>query len=103
MAIPTANLTLEDDYIIPKHGVYKTITNYKNKEFLSITNIGYNPTFGNDEISIETHIFDFTKEIYDEIIEVSFIEFIREEIKFNSKDALTKQMKTDIKYVKQNI
>ena len=59
-------------------------------------NVGFNPTIGKlDQLKLETHIFNFDKMIYGEVIKVQFIDFIREEVKFNSLDELKNQLKTD--------
>lgn len=100
LGFATANIELNDFHILPKLGVYKTRTCYGNKVYLSITNIGDNPTFNNDKVTIETHIFDFDQNLYDSTIEVIFDEFMREEIKFNSKKELIHQINKDIKQVK---
>ena len=64
MGFPTANIKLDDNYIIPKEGVYITNTIIDNKEYNSLTNIGYNPTFNEKELKIETYILDFNGNIY---------------------------------------
>lgn len=94
----TANLDIEFDVVLPKNGVYKTKTKYNNKTYNSITNVGNNPTISNlDYKSVETHIFNFDKEIYGENIEVEFLGKIRDEIKFSSKEELIMQIKKDIR------
>lgn len=103
MGFPTANLFLSYNYIVPKEGVYFTKTLYKNKEYFSFTSIGNNPTFQNKNFTIETHIFDFDKDIYDENIEVFFIKKIRDNIKFNSIEELIEKLKDDKKYCKELI
>lgn len=100
MGFPTANLSIEYNYLIPKFGVYKTKTVVNNKEYLSLTNVGTNPTFDEGKIHIETHILDFNENIYGEKISIKYLDFIREEVKFNTKEQLMIQVKNDIKAVK---
>lgn len=102
LGFATANLKLDTDYQIPKFGVYKTYAYINGKEYLSVTSIGSNPTFNDVGFSIETHIIDFSKDIYDEKIEISLIDFMREEIKFSSKDELRIQVMNDIQKVLEN-
>ena len=98
----TANLEIDDEIIVPSNGVYKTKTLYCGNIYDSITNIGYNPTISRlNNISVETNIFDFNKDIYDEEIEVYFLDKIREEKKFNSVDELIESIKDDIKKVRK--
>lgn len=99
LGFPTANLELNSNYIIPKQGVYRTKTILDEKTYLSATSVGYNPTFANDNIKIECHIIDFDKKIYDEIIYIDFIEYLRGEIKFDHIEDLINQIDIDIKTV----
>lgn len=98
---PTANLRLENDIAFPAFGVYYTKCILNNKILYSVTNIGVNPTIGNDNASIETHIFDFSQDIYDREIEILFYHKIREEIKFSSIDELIQEVGSDIKKAKK--
>lgn len=100
LGFPTANLELIDDYVIPKNGVYFTKTILNNKEYISATNIGYNPTFNEQLLKIENHILDFNQNIYGESLEIKFIDFLREDIKFSNKEDLISQMKEDIDLIK---
>lgn len=102
LGFPTANIRLNDRYVIPKTGVYKTFTYVDNSKFLSLTNIGYNPTFNEKNLKIETYILDFDEDIYDSIIKIEFMEFIRDDIKFNSVEELKNQMHKDVLYIKNN-
>ena len=96
IGFPTANIKLiNSDKILPLNGVYFTKTTINNKTYFSMTNIGNNPTFGDDRVTIETHIFNFDEDIYDHNIKVSFISRIREEIKFNNSDELIKMLVRD--------
>lgn len=99
LGFPTANLELMDNYTIPKYGVYRTKTIIDDRTYLSATSVGYNPTFNNDNVKIECHIIDFEDKIYDQIIHVDFIEYLREEIKFDKLDDLINQIDNDIKTV----
>lgn len=97
---PTANLFLEEEYLIPsQNGVYITVTYVEGKKYKSITNIGYNPTVSSqkDKKFIETHILNFDKDIYDQEIEIFFYDFIRSEKKFESFVQLKEQLIIDKK------
>jgi riboflavin kinase/FMN adenylyltransferase len=104
LGFPTVNLDYDKKFVIPKGGVYYTIVEYKKRIFKGITNVGYNPTTQDNKLSIETHILDFNKDIYDEYIKVYFIERIRDEKKFNSIHELAEQLKKDKLYaIKKNL
>lgn len=96
IGFPTANLEIYDEFVIPKVGVYAGYTYVRGKKYKSIVNIGYNPTFNTREKpSIETHILDFDKVIYGEVIHQEFTFRIRDELKFDTIDELIKQMESD--------
>ena len=98
LGFPTANINPEDYLILPASGVYITKTSIDGKLYKSITNIGTAPTIKNEgnKVNIETHILDFNENIYEENIEVFFIKKIRDEKKFNDKEELIQQIKSDI-------
>lgn len=100
LGFPTANIELKDRYVIPKTGVYKTFTYVDNGRLLSLTNIGFNPTFDEKELKIETYILNFDKNIYGSTIKVEFLEFIRDDVKFNTSEELKEQMNKDLLYIK---
>ena len=95
---PTLNLKLSDNYVLPKFGVYKTICYVDNVPHVSITNVGVKPTVGDYfEPGIEVHLKDFKGEIKGDVINLEFLQFIRPEIKFSSKEELKNQIAKDIK------
>ncbi len=100
LGFPTANIKLSDNYVIPKEGVYVTNTFINGKKFNSLTNIGYNPTFNEKELKIETYILDFAGNLYGKTLEIEFLDFIRDDIKFNSVQELISQIEKDVKYIK---
>lgn len=103
MGLPTANIIPEATKILPPKGVYKTKTIIDGKSFNSISNIGVNPTVEDTEtVKVETHIIDYKEEIYGEIIEIQFFEFLRPEMKFENIEALKTQIKKDINKALQN-
>ncbi len=97
IGFPTANMQLiNSEKLIPAHGVYITKTTVFGQEYFGMTNIGVRPTVTkNQELRIETHLFNFDKEIYGEVIKVEFIERLRDERKFESFPALVEQLNQD--------
>ena len=92
---PTANLKPQNT-VIPVNGVYITLTLVEGFWRRSITNIGNKPTFGTDsEVTVETHVLDFDRELYGEKIRVRFLHRLRGEHKFESVDALRSQIESD--------
>lgn len=97
IGIPTVNLILSEDKLLPPFGVYATRIQVKDKEYFGVTNVGRKPTIaGNNPIGVETYIIDFSQDVYDEIITVRFTEFLRPEKKFDSIEDLKYQMSADI-------
>jgi riboflavin kinase / FMN adenylyltransferase len=95
IGFPTANIDTSKVQI-PGTGVYAVRVIYENDSHDAVANIGFNPTFNRDRLSVEVHIFDFNKVIYHKEIEVHFIARIRSEITFKSADDLVVQIKQDI-------
>jgi riboflavin kinase/FMN adenylyltransferase len=96
LGFPTANLRIKENISTIKPGVYITETIWKGKWFPSVTNVGYNPTFEQTGIHLETYILGIDQEMYDETIEVHFIKRLRDELKFNSLDELMVAMNKDL-------
>jgi riboflavin kinase/FMN adenylyltransferase len=103
LGFPTANLACNNnDKILPKNGVYYTLTKIKEKEYVSITNIGIKPSVQkSNSISIETYILDFNQSIYGRNISIKFIDRIRDEIKFNNISDLINQITLDVSHVRK--
>jgi riboflavin kinase/FMN adenylyltransferase len=100
LGFPTANLQLIDE-LTPKPGVYATEVVIEGKLYDGATNIGYSPTFENGAFSVETHIFDFSGDIYGKTIQVRFIERLREEKTFSGPEELSTQIRKDVRRAKE--
>ncbi len=96
MGIPTANVDYDINMALPKAGVYAGITYVSGKRLKSVINVGKNPTFGAEKLTVESHILDFDEDIYGEYIRVSFAKRLRGDIKFNSMEELKNQIQNDI-------
>ena len=101
LGFPTANIHPHHE-LIPKEGVYTgEVHLHDNKNYKSLINIGTRPTFGEHELNIEAFIFDFDKDIYGEFLKVSFLERIRDEVRFETSELLISQMTEDLKKAKK--
>ncbi len=94
---PTANVGYKDNKLIPQNGVYIGYTTVDEKRYKSVINVGNNPTFNAERITIESHILDFDGDIYGKTVKVEFTKRIRDDRKFNSLDQLKQQIGNDIK------
>ena len=118
IGFPTANIEVNDQYRqIPGNGVYTVQidilddnldNNSKPNSYYGMANIGYRPTFHNDQkLSIEVNIFDFNQDIYSKVVKVHFLHFLRPEQKFNGIEAIISQLNKDkensLEFLKNNI
>ncbi len=92
---PTANMK-PGSHILPKKGVYCVNVTYKGKMYKGIANFGERPTVRGVNLLLETHIFEFNKDIYGKELTVEFLTFIRTEKKFKDFKSLTTQIKKDV-------
>lgn len=95
IGFPTANLKYNENFILPKIGVYYTNIKVNNNIYKGITNVGNNPTVKGETLTVETYILNFKQEIYGEQIDISFIKKIRDEKKFNNLEELKDQLEKD--------
>lgn len=95
IGIPTANLLTEKE-ILPRPGVYAVRVKHQGEMFDGVMNIGFNPTFGLERISIEVHLLDFNGDLYGENLRVYFVERLRDEVVFSSVDLLVDAIRADI-------
>ena len=97
----TANLNLSEEDLVPKHGVYVTQVIYDGRGYGGVLNIGYNPTFGENRLSAETHIFDFNQDIYGKKIKINLLKHLRGEKKFSGPGELADQIHEDIRQARE--
>ena len=102
IGFPTCNIDIRD-YILAKPGVYAVKVRRKNdkKYIKGIANLGYRPTFNQKKILLEVHLFNFSGNLYNKLLSVEFLKFIRREKKFKNIDQLKAQIKTDLNIAKK--
>lgn len=93
---PTANLHFDPEDLVPKHGVYVCQVICDGKCYGGVLNIGMNPTFGENQLLAETHIFDFNQDIYGKPIKLNLLKYLRGEIRFSGIPELTAQIGRDV-------
>lgn len=103
LGIPTANLEIPLERLLPANGVYATRVSSKTKQYLAVTNVGVRPTFENPLSSarVEPHLLDSDEDLYGEHLELEFIDFLRPEQKFANASALVNQIKLDIEKARE--
>ena len=103
MSFPTANIEDLESAAIP-HGVYAVLADLGGESFKGVANLGVRPTVmssNNSKPKLEVHLFDFDRVIYGKILEISFVEYLREEKKFNSLADLKNQINDDVNVAKR--
>ncbi|WP_369695065.1 bifunctional riboflavin kinase/FAD synthetase [Mesoflavibacter zeaxanthinifaciens] len=94
---PTANIHIKESYkLIPRDGVYVVKSVIDNTTIFGMMNIGTNPTVSGKSRSIEVHFFNFDKDIYGKNLKIEFLHWLRSEQKFESLEALKKQLNIDM-------
>ncbi len=96
VGFPTANLRLAEEDLCPRLGVYVVQVIYGGRCYGGVLNIGHNPTFGEEQLVAETHIFDFDKNIYGHPIKLNLLAYLRSEQCFSGPEALADQIRRDI-------
>ena len=101
IGFPTCNIDIKD-YVLAKPGVYavKVLKKNDTKYIKGIANLGFRPTFNQKKILLEVHLFNFSGNLYNKILFVEFLKFIRKEKKFKNINQLRAQIKTDLKIAK---
>ena len=96
LGFPTINQSFPEDFIVPKRGVYASLTRLGEKEYPSVTNIGIRPTVGGTAVRSETCILGFSGDLYGKNAEVGLLRFLRGEQKFSSLEELADTVKNDM-------
>jgi riboflavin kinase/FMN adenylyltransferase len=100
LGFPTANLR-PDKVLAPARGIYAVRLLLEDKAHQGVLNIGFNPTFADNALSVEVHIFDFDEDIYGKRLEVLFIDRIRDERKFDGPAQLVEQIRRDVETARE--
>ena len=102
IGFPTCNIDI-GDYVLAKPGVYavKVLRKNSDKYLKGIANLGYRPTFNQKKILLEVHLFNFSGNLYNKLLSVEFLKFIRKEKKFNNVNQLRAQIKKDLNIAKK--
>lgn len=99
LGFPTANIQISNEFkLIAANGVYACRVLIDGKIYKGMSNIGVRPTIDHGDLTIEINIFDFNKDIYNEPITIYFVDRLRDEVKFESLDALKQQLVKDREY-----
>jgi riboflavin kinase / FMN adenylyltransferase len=101
LGYPTANIQFVQE-LIPLPGVYIVDVEIAGRLHRGVTNIGFNPTFGENSLGLEAHVIDFDRDLYGEEVAVHFRERIRDERKFGSVEELVGQIGQDVQRARES-
>ena len=101
IGFPTSNIMIDETMVTPPNGVYITNCIYNGVKYPSVTNVGVKPTIGDFTKNMETHIFNFNKELYGKQIMIEFIRMTRPECKFASIGELCEQIAKDCREARE--
>ena len=100
LGFPTANVRIDHE-LVPRVGVYAVGVEWKGRHYPGVANVGNNPTFGNESLSVEVHLLDFEGDLYDAQLGVAFVARVRDERKFASVDELVAQIACDVQQARR--
>ncbi|RPH91926.1 bifunctional riboflavin kinase/FMN adenylyltransferase, partial [candidate division KSB1 bacterium] len=104
LGFPTANIgVIASGKLCPKDGIYAGLAHVRGETFAGAISSGFNPTFTEGKHSVEAHLLDFDRDIYDESLELRFVEKLRSPKKFESEQELKIQIADDVHSVLQLI
>lgn len=96
LGFPTANMAVWDEQVIPANGIYASWARLGSETFMAATNVGVRPHFDGTVMTVEPYLLDFDREIYGEVLEITFETRLRPEGKFDSLQALIDQIQRDV-------
>ena len=95
LGVPTANLSYPDDVLIPRFGVYAAFAEFDGKKHPAAVNLGVCPTYKKDDVHVEANILGYSGDVYGKKIKLTFISFLRDEMRFKSEEELKMQIELD--------
>ena len=96
LGFPTINLAPPSDKLLPHDGIYATWVVLGETRYRAASSLGVRPTFGGGPRKLEAYILDFSKEVYGQQASIAFVQRLRDEIRFESADALAAQIAKDV-------
>ena len=103
IGFPTANLNYAREKAMPAGGIYACRAHVGGERHKAAINIGTNPTFTPDKhsVSVEAYLLDFDRDIYGEAVRLDFVARLRDELKYDSVDALIRQIRVDVEQTRE--
>lgn len=98
IGFPTANLEYAREKVMPAGGIYACWAYLGGEKYMAAVNLGTNPTFTPDKqtLNVEAYLLDFNRDIYGEMMQLKFVARLRDEMKYDSVEALIRQIRLDV-------
>jgi riboflavin kinase/FMN adenylyltransferase len=96
LGFPTANMDVWDQQVLPPNGVYAGWAYLNGETFMAVANIGNRPTFNGYPVTVEAHLLDFDRDIYDRNLVFDVVASLRPELKYTTVEALVEQIRLDV-------
>lgn len=103
IGFPTANVVPDPTLLIPARGVYAGFARVGKDEYVACTNVGVAPTFGRGESKVEAYLLDFDGDLYGEVVDVGFVERIRDEQRFSGVEELKARIVRDVEEARRTM
>jgi riboflavin kinase/FMN adenylyltransferase len=104
LGFPTANLAIEPNKLVPGQGVYAGwVTTAGGEQLPGALSVGYRPTFAGTQLRVEAFLLDFSGDLYRQRLEIRFVARLRDEIRFDSREALVDQMALDVEETRRRL
>jgi riboflavin kinase/FMN adenylyltransferase len=96
LGYPTVNIAVEANKLIPRRGVYAGRVRTPAGVYGGALSVGYRPTFEGTQLRVEAYLLDFSGDLYQQRLQVAFVERLRDEVRYPTKQALVEQMARDV-------
>ncbi len=100
LGIPTINQNFPEGHIVPRRGIYACTASFDGNTYIAVANVGNRPTVSGDHVNCETHIINYSGDLYHKDVKVEFYDLIRDEMRFDGVDALAEQIRRDVESTK---
>ena len=101
LGFPTANIEVGPNMVVPGNGIYATLAFVDGERHMAATSIGTRPTFDGKGRTIEAFLLEFDSNLYNRQLRLEFVQRLRDELKFDSVDALLEQMELDVEQTRR--
>ena len=101
LGFPTVNVATPPRRLLPRDGIYATWVAVRGGRHRGATSLGSRPTFGGGERRLESHLLDLDADLYGEDAEIAFVRRLRDELRFETPEALVEQIAHDVEMTRQ--